>query len=148
MTTANRKATDETLIRNLLNEQVIAVRAKDVNGSTLNYARDILFFDVVDPLRRTGLDESRNRAEMWFSSFEGPIGYEIRDLEITAGDDVAFSHCLNRVSGTTTDGKRIDMWWRATLCFHKIDGKWMVTHSHSSVPFDPESGRASLDLEP
>ena len=40
------------------------------------------------------------------------------------------------------------MWIRATLCYRKIDGKWMVTHEHVSVPFDPESGQASLDLKP
>jgi hypothetical protein len=28
------------------------------------------------------------------------------------------------------------MWWRTTICFRKIDGKWMVTHEHNSVPFD------------
>jgi len=40
------------------------------------------------------------------------------------------------------------MSWRATLCRRRIDGKWMVTHGHSSVPFDMESGKASLDLKP
>ena len=61
---------------------------------------------------------------------------------------VFFSHSLNRVSGTRTDGKEIDMYWRATVCYRKIDGKWVVTHEHNSVPFDPESGRASLDFKP
>jgi hypothetical protein len=28
-----------------------------------------------------------------------------------------------------------------------LDGKWLVTHAHSSVPFDVETGRASLDLK-
>jgi ketosteroid isomerase-like protein len=81
------------------------------------------------------------------SSFERPVGYEVRDLSITAGDEVAFCHSLNRVTGTTIGGKKIDMSWRATLCCRKIDGKWMVTHEHSSVPFDMESGKASLDLK-
>jgi ketosteroid isomerase-like protein len=40
------------------------------------------------------------------------------------------------------------MWWRTTVCFRKLDGKWMVTHEHNSVPFDVESGKASLDLKP
>lgn len=84
----------------------------------------------------------------WFSSFQGPIGYEMRDLSITTGDGVAFCHSLNRVSATRTDGKKLDMWWRATVCYCKIDGKWMITYEHSSVPFDVESGKASLDLKP
>lgn len=36
----------------------------------------------------------------------------------------------------------------ATVCFHKIDEKWMVTHEHNSVPFDAKSGKASLDFKP
>ena len=40
------------------------------------------------------------------------------------------------------------MWNRATLCFRKIDGKWRIMHEHDSVPFDPETGLASTNLEP
>jgi hypothetical protein len=39
------------------------------------------------------------------------------------------------------------MWARATVCYREIDGKWMITHEHESVPFDVNSGKASLDLE-
>lgn len=80
--------------------------------------------------------------------YQGPIGYEIRDLNITTSDTVAFCHYLYRVSGMTTDGGKVDMWVRATVCYRKIDGEWRVTHEHGSVPFDPESGKASLDLKP
>jgi ketosteroid isomerase-like protein len=40
------------------------------------------------------------------------------------------------------------MWVRFTVCLRKIDGHWMVTHEHASVPFDVETGRASVDLAP
>jgi ketosteroid isomerase-like protein len=72
----------------------------------------------------------------------------MRGLEITEGGDVAFCHSLNGVSGTNTGGKRVEMWWRATTCFRKIDGQWLVTHGHSSEPFDMRSGKALLDLKP
>ena len=148
MTIATGKALDEGQIRKLMDDRVKAVRAKDVNASMSNLAPDILSFDVVNPLQHIGADSSRKRAEEWFSSFQGPIGYEIRDLIITAGDDVAFSHGLSHVSATRTDGGQLDMWWRTTVCFRKTDGKWMVTHEHNSVPFDVESGKASLGLKP
>ena len=134
--------------RTLIEDRVKAVRAKDINGAMSSSAPDILSFDVINPLQYAGSDAIRKRLEGWFSSFQSPIGREICELNITAGDDVAFSHSLNRVIATTTDGKKIDMYWRATSCYRKIDGKWMVTHEHNSVPFDPESGKASLDLKP
>ena len=148
MAAATSNATAETLIRKLFDDRGKAIRAKDINGVMSNIAPDVLSFDVVNPLLYLGSDATRKRAEEWFSSFQGPIDYEIRDLSITTGETTAFCHSLNRISGTKTDGGVIDMWVRATVCCRKIDGKWMVTHEHSSVPFDVESGKASLDLKP
>jgi uncharacterized protein (TIGR02246 family) len=148
MTTATGKALEEAQIRNLIDDRLKAVRNKDVNASMSRLAPDILSFDVVNPLQHIGSDASRKRSEAWFSSFQGPIGCEIRDLNITVGDDVAFSHGLSHVSATRADGGQLDMWWRTTVCFRKIDGTWTITHEHNSVPFDVESGKASLDLKP
>jgi ketosteroid isomerase-like protein len=64
------------------------------------------------------------------------------------GDDVAFCHSLNRVSGTLRNGHRSDFWVRWTACFRKIDGTWLIAHDQVSVPVDLQSGRALLDLEP
>lgn len=148
MTTQNSIAIDEAQIRALIEDRVKAVRAKDINGVMSNHAPDILSFDVVNPLQYTGSNTVRERAEEWFSWYQGPIGYEVRDLSITTGDDVAFCHYLYRVSGTTTEGGKVDMWVRATVCYRKIDGTWMITHEHNSVPFDVETFKASLDLKP
>ena len=148
MTAESGRTIAEAEIRALMEEQARAVRAGDVEGSVSNYAPDVLLFDVVRPLQSVGSDAARKRLAEWFASIQGPIGYELRDLSVSAGDDVAFGQSLNRVSATTTDGRKLDMWWRATICYRRIDGAWMVTHEHASVPFDIASGRASLDLEP
>jgi uncharacterized protein (TIGR02246 family) len=147
MATENR-AVDEVQIRGLIANKINAVRAKDIDGATSNYAPDVLSFDVVNPLQYIGADAIRKRLKEWFSSFQGSIGLEIRDLSIAVGEAVAFSHCFNHVSATTTDGGKLNMWWRETACYRKIEGEWLITHQHSSVPFDVESGKASLDLKP
>jgi uncharacterized protein (TIGR02246 family) len=138
----------ERQIRALVDDLAIAIRFKDVEGLMGHYAPDVLTFDLLPPLQHSGADAIRNRLSDWFSSFQGPIGFEMRNLSITAGDDVAFCHSLNGVSGARKDGGVIDMWWRATNCFRKIDGEWLVTHGHSSEPFDMQSGKALLDLKP
>jgi len=148
MTAASRDAATEAEIRALVDDQAKAIRARDVDASLSAYAPNVLLFDVVDPLQSAGSQAAKRRLAEWFASFRGPIGYELRDLSITAGEDVAFCHSLNRVSATTTDGRRLEMWWRATIGPQKIDGAWKVTHEHASVPFDVTSGRASLGLEP
>jgi uncharacterized protein (TIGR02246 family) len=148
MTTETGSATDEAQIRALIDDWASALRAKDINRLMASYAPDVLTFDVVDPLQRKGMNAARKRAEEWISSWQGPIESEIRELTIATGHDVAFSHNLSHFSGKKTDGGDIDMWIRATLCYRKIDGRWNVTHEHVSVPFDPKSGQASLDLKP
>ena len=139
---------EEEEIRRLVDKRLEAIRAKDVEGATSMAALDYILFDVVEPLRSIGANASKSRAEEWFSTFQGPIGYEIRDLQITAAGGVGFSHGLNHVSATKTDGNRLDMWWRATVCYRKMDGRWRITHEHNSVPFDVTNGKASLGLEP
>ena len=146
--TAVSKTSDEAQIRKLIDDREKAVRARDVNGSVANIAPDIVWFDVVNPLQHIGSDALKKRAEEWFASFDGAIGYQTLKLSITAGDDVAFSHALNHVSATKIGGGQLDMYWRTTVCYRKIDEKWTVTHEHNSVPFEVESGKASLDLKP
>jgi uncharacterized protein (TIGR02246 family) len=139
---------DKDQIRGLIESWISSVRAKDVEGSIAPYASDVVAYDLVNPLQYKGTEEIKKRLTEWFSSFDGPIGIELRDLIITAGDDVAFCHGLHRVNGTKTDGAKLDMWWRTTLCLSKIDEKWTLVHSHDSVPFNMENGMASLDLQP
>jgi ketosteroid isomerase-like protein len=141
-------ARDEDRIRAIIDDRVEALRARDANALRSHDAPDILSYDVVNPLRYAGSDALQNRAESWISAFNGPVGCEIRDLGIAVGGDVAFAHSLNRVTGTTADGGTINMWARATVCFRKFDGAWLVTHEHTSVPFDPLTGSASLGLTP
>lgn len=148
MTTGDRNASTEREIRQLIDNGAEAIRAKHVDGSLSNYAPDVLSFDVVNPLQASGLDALRKRLEEWLASFQGPIDYELRDVTLTAGDDVAFSHSLNRVNATRLDGTSIDTWWRPTVGYRKTGGTWTIAHVHNSVPMDIETGRASVDLQP
>jgi ketosteroid isomerase-like protein len=149
MTTHADRSGNETQIRQLIEGWVKAVRAKDAAGAMAAHAPDFLSFDLAPPLQHRGADVNRKGLEEWFVTFRGPVGYEIRDLTITAGDEVAFAHSLNRISGARTDGTQTDVWVRATLCFRKLGGKWTMTHDHVSVPFEMTPPfKASLDLEP
>jgi ketosteroid isomerase-like protein len=69
-----------------------------------------------------------------FESYQGPIDYEVSDLSITVGDDVAFSYSLNRIGGTVKNGQKTDRWLLWTACYRKTNGKWLIDHEHVSVP--------------
>lgn len=72
----------------------------------------------------------------------------MQNLEVVANNDMAVSHGFHHVFGRTTAGQTFDMWWRATIGFHKVEGSWLIVHEHSSVPLDVDTGLASLDLVP
>ena len=148
MVIENTKAMDEAQIYSLLEIRVKAIRARDINGVMASFAPDLRSFDVIDSLQTAGVEAARKRAEEWTATFQGRIGFEIWDLSITTGTDVAYSHSLNRINGTTAAGNKIDMYWRATICFRKTDGRWLVTHEHISEPFDMTTFKAVLDLKP
>jgi PhnB protein len=147
MPSEHGKALDETGIRALIDDWAKAMRAKDVDGVIAHYAPDSVTFDLAPPLISTAANAKG--LEAWFATWRGPLGYEIRDLNITAGADTAFCHSLIRLSGTTSDGEKADVWFRLTLCFRQIAGEWRIAHQHESVPFYMDgSYRAAVDLEP
>ena len=147
-TTVIQQAVDEATIRLRLDRLAEAVRSMDLEGVMSAYAPDLVSFDIVPPLKHVGAAAKRNNWIDAFSMYQRPLGYEILDLELTVGDDVAFGYSLNRISGTLKSGGRSDLWLRWTACLRKIGGKWLIEHDQVSVPLDLKSGRALLDLEP
>ena len=88
MAVEETKKNDEAEIKRVIEGGVEAVRARDIDGVMSIYAQEVVSFDIVPPLRYIGADAFRKVWEEVFSSFQGPIDYEIHDLSITVGDDV------------------------------------------------------------
>jgi ketosteroid isomerase-like protein len=148
MTVEEREQDDEATIQRRLDEWTMLLRDKNIEGVMSLYAPEVVTFDIVPPLRYMGADALRKLWEEVFFIYQGPIGYDLRDLSITVGDDVAFTHSLNRLSGTMANGQKTGYWLRWTACFRKINGKWLIVHHQNSVPVDLEHGKAVLDLTP
>lgn len=138
----------EAEIRAIMARRVAAVRAKDAAELVSHHAADVVSYDLLLPLRYEGVEAVRQRGQQWFDGFDGPMGYEVHDLRVYADSDVAFCHGLHHVTGTTKTGQKIDMWWRATQGFQRLDGAWRIVHEHGSVPFDMVTGKVSFDLKP
>ena len=145
---ATRHATDEAEIRHHIDRWTEAIHAMDLESVMSIYAPDIVSFDIEPPLHYEGTAAKRKAWVETFAKFQPPMGYEVRDLAVTVGGDVAFGHSLNRVSATLKSGKRADFWLRWTTCFRKIDGHWLIAHEQISVPVELASGRAALNLQP
>jgi ketosteroid isomerase-like protein len=150
MTATSTNTNEQAAIRSVINTWASAMRAKNADGVVSQYAPDNVKFILAPPLQYTKDHPfDKKSLQEWFFSFQGPIDYENRDLDITAGNDVAFCHSLNRMMATTTKGEKVNLWFRATLGFRKIAGQWKIAHEHSSVPFYMDgSFKAAVDLKP
>jgi ketosteroid isomerase-like protein len=112
---------DESQNRNLIDDWAAGLRAKDTNRVKRHATEDLVHFSLAPPLV---VDENGAYGlEAWFDTWQGPLGYELRDLEIVTGDEVAFSHSLNHLTGTSKSGKTRDVWFRSTLGFRKVSGE-------------------------
>lgn len=145
---AAQAVADEIEIRQRIGLLAQSIRSMDLEAVMASYAPDIVSFDVQPPLRQVGAAGKRKNWVEAFSVFQPPLDYEIRDLTITVSGDVAFAYSINRLSGTRGNGTRSGIWVRATWCFRKIGGSWLIEHDHASVPLDFASGRGLLNLEP
>jgi PhnB protein len=144
--TDDSRTTQEAQIRTVIDAWAEAIRKKDAGGVVRHHGPDFVHFSLAPPLQSTTADAKG--LKKWFATWRGPIGYEVHDLNITAGDDVAFSSSLNRLSGTTVDGETSSIWFRHTLGLRRIAGTWKIVHEHESVPFYMDgSYKAAVDLK-
>jgi uncharacterized protein (TIGR02246 family) len=144
------KADTRADIKALVDRYVAAVKAKDVDSIMKVYVPDktLLVFDVFLPRQYVGAAAYRKDWQDFIDSFNGPIGIEVTDLEIAADKMLAFSHDIERWTGTHKQGKKVDITVRVTDVYKKIKGHWLIVHEHNSFPVDPDSAKADLNSTP
>lgn len=91
-------------------------------------------FDVPPPLKSEGIDAYRRTWDLFFSWSRDPVRFDIVELRVTAGVDVAFAAALMQCAGREASGEEIELDFRLTVGLRKIDGRWVVTHEHHSIP--------------
>lgn len=146
--TTHKPATDEeTQIRQLIDEQISAICAKDLDRLISLYAEELVAFDVKPPFQLNGSAAWRETWAACMPYFPASFGIETRDLRIIAGGDMAIAHWLFHIIAGE-DHPASQMWMRSTLACKRTQGVWQIIHEHCSVPFNPETSQAVLTLEP
>jgi len=125
---------DEAAIGDLVEKWAKAVRDKNLTGILANHSPEILMFDVPPPIQSKGIDRYKESWDLFFSWSDEPVVFDIVEMNITAGHDVAFVAALMRCAGTETTGERIRLEFRLTIGLRKIGGEWTVIHEHHSIP--------------
>lgn len=136
------KAEIEALLAKLTN----AHADRDIDSIIDVYAPEARIFDLAPPLGRHGM--SRTQLVAWLATWDGPIQLDARDIELRIDGHLAHFSALNRISGYQS-GEAQDVWFRSTVAFQKLNGRWKISCHHSSVPFYMDgSYKAAVDLTP
>jgi ketosteroid isomerase-like protein len=83
------ESSDEAAIRAQIEAWAAAVRRQDMAGILRNHAADMIMFDVPPPLQLRGIAPYEGSWPQFFDASPRPIKFDIVDLTITAGQDVA-----------------------------------------------------------
>ncbi len=125
---------DELAIRSLVENWASAVRRKDLKGILRHHASSMLMFDVPPPLKSERIEAYEKTWDLFYSASPEPVVFDIREMNVSAGDDVAFVAALMRCAVREANGKFAPLDFRLTICLRKIDHQWTVLHEHHSVP--------------
>jgi uncharacterized protein (TIGR02246 family) len=125
---------EEAEIKTLIERWAKAVREHDLEGILADHDLNIVMFDVPPPLRSKGIEEYRRTWDLFFSWHKPSDAFDIRELEITTGRDVAFAVALMRCGGTGKNGEYSELDFRLTVGLRKVDGRWRIVHEHHSIP--------------
>jgi ketosteroid isomerase-like protein len=128
--------TAESQIKALIEAWADSVRRNDFPGILTHHDQNIVMFDVPPPLQSKGIDEYRETWDLFFKYHKPSQAFDIEELAITAGEDVAFAVAIMRCGSGTTSGPAEEggFPFRLTIGLRKIDGDWRITHEHHSLP--------------
>lgn len=125
----------EADIRNLITDWVDAIRACDLEGVTAAHSEDIVMFDVPPPYEGIrGAQAYRDSWPPFFEFIRGGATFELLELEVVAGEDVAVAYGLLRCGGEKEFAENPDNRLRLTMGLRRSGSTWQIVHEHHSFP--------------
>ena len=128
---------DQTEIRSLIYGWADAVHRGDMAGVVASHSDDIVMFDVPPPFDGVrGIDAYQQTWPGFFQWQAGGASFEIVQLDVVAGADVAYAYALLRCGTPQELADHPEQRLRLTLGLRKDQGAWVVAHEHHSFAAD------------
>ena len=123
---------NESRIRARVESWVQAVHEKNYDGILAWHHQAIVMYDVPPPFQSVGIDAYRKTWDLFFTNTHS---FRVVDLHIVAGADVAFCYApMKCIYFSDKVQREVELDFRLTIGFKKIDGEWWFIHEHHSVP--------------
>jgi ketosteroid isomerase-like protein len=106
----------------------------------------VAVFDFEPPLQYVGEDAVHKDFDSFFNNAKDVKG-EFLEIDVVTDGRLGIVNSIQHFTWTGKDGKPMAATLRVTDSLHKVNGEWKIFHSHISVPVDPATGQAQMDLK-
>ena len=124
---------NEIQIKDLVENWAKAVRNKDIHAILAHHSDNLVMYDFPPPFQSVGIDAYRKTWDLFYK-YTKPGVFDILDLHISAGEDVAFCFAKMKCEDKSTTDDYVPLDFRLTIGLKKINDQWMIIHEHHSVP--------------
>ena len=127
---------EEIQIEALLEAWADAVRRHDLPAILAHHEPDMVMFDLPPPLRCKGIAAYQETWDLLFRYHRPGAAFDIQELAVTAGQDVAFAAAIMRCGpdSSSNPADKNGFLFRLTVGLRKLHGHWRITHEHHSIP--------------
>jgi len=125
---------NEAQVRELVENWAKAVRERDIEKILAHHSVDFVMYDVPPPFQSVGLDAYRSTWEDMFFKYTKPGVFDMDELNIVAGSDVAFCFATMKCADKSNSTDYVDLPFRLTIGLQKINNQWTIVHEHHSIP--------------
>ncbi|MFW6202425.1 MAG: YybH family protein [Gemmatimonadota bacterium] len=133
-TEANRAVSAPERVAAVLERWAEATRTGRRDRILAEHEPDAVIYDVLPPMKYVGVEAYRKSWDEWQPDAETLDAFDLYELELAVGSDVAFAHGLLHCAGTTSDGVAFEDRVRATFCLRRHGDRWLIAHQHVSIP--------------
>ena len=138
----NAKAEQE--IKDVENKIIAATSSDEVMKY---YDQEVIdLYDFVPPLQYKGATAVHGDLDNFFNNAKDAKGNFVELVVVTDGK-MGMARSIQHFTWKDKDGKAQEATLRVTDVLHKVGGQWKVIHSHVSVPVDPKTGQAQMNMQ-
>ena len=101
---------NEEKIRRILQQWATATRNGKRDTVLVNHHPNVLIYDVLSPMKYEGADAYRRSWDEWQPETQGEGQFELEDLSVTAGTDVAFATASSGAAARCQTARRSKTW--------------------------------------
>ncbi|WHY72828.1 YybH family protein [Fictibacillus enclensis] len=141
-----------SVVQDVLDNYKSAVYEKDVERFLSSYDPDVLIYDCWGKWESRGIAPWKESVTEWFNGLAADgvyLNVDFNDLVVEENSNLAFIHCtVTFAAHQEESGEKLrQITNRFTFGLRKEKDSWLITHEHSSLPIDMNTGKGMFNLK-